>query len=108
MIKVYSLLVIVIALLLYGIYKQFQVEELKSEVAVLKSENKQCKKYVADTQDKINALKGRLGYLSVEAASLRSDIIFIKANPCSWSIPETEDYLQQLQTGIVEAKNESE
>jgi hypothetical protein len=108
MIKLYTLLVTVIALLLYGIYKQSEVEKLESTITILKMENCKYKKHIADTEDKLNALKGSLSYLNIEALSLRSDIEFIKSNPGSWSIPETEDYLVQLQSGIAEAKNESE
>jgi hypothetical protein len=77
-------------------------------VAALKKENNQYKKHIADTEDKMNALKGRLSYLNIEAQSLQTDIKFIKSNPGSWPIPETEDYLRQLQSGIAEANNESE
>jgi predicted nucleic acid-binding Zn-ribbon protein len=108
MIKIYLLLVTVIALLLYGIYKQSEVEKLESEVTALKKENNIYKKHIAETEDKMNALKGKLSYLNIEAQSLQSDIEFIKLNPASWSIAETGDYLQQLQSGIAEAKNESE
>ncbi len=108
MIKIYSLLMVVIALLLYGIYKQYQVQELKAEILELKQTNSEYKIKMTNTEDKLNALKGRLGYLNVEAASLRSDIIFIKANPGKWYIPETENGLQDLETGITEAQNESE
>lgn len=108
MIKIYSLLMVVIALLLYGIYKQYQVAELKAEILQLKHTNSEYKKKMANIQDKFSALKGQLGYLNVEAASLRSDIIFIKANPGQWSIPETENGLEELETGITEAQNESE
>ena len=108
MIKIYVLLITVIALLLYGIFKQSEVEELESAVTALKKENNHYKKRIAETEDKMNALKGKLSYLNIEAQSLQSDIEFIKANPASWSITETDDYLQQLQSGIAEAKNESE
>jgi predicted nucleic acid-binding Zn-ribbon protein len=108
MIKIYLLLVAVIGLLLYGIYKQSQVEQLESTIMVLKKQNNQYKKHIADTEDKISALKGKLSYLNVEAQSLQTDIEFIKSYPCSWSIDETGDYLQQLQSGIAQAKNESE
>jgi cell division protein FtsB len=108
MIKTYLLLVTVIALLMYGIYKQSEVEELEAVVTALTKENNQYKKHLAETEDKMNALKGNLSYLNVEAQSLRSDVEFIKSNPVSWSIIETEDYLQQLQSGITAAKMESE
>ncbi len=108
MIKTYLLLVTVIALLLYGIYEQSEVADLESAVTALKKENNQYKKQLTDTKDKMNALKGKLSYLDIEANSLQSDIEFIKANPGTLSIVETEDYLVQLQTGIAEAKNGSE
>jgi chromosome segregation ATPase len=108
MAKLYLLLVTVIALLVYGIYKQSQVEELESAVTALKTENSKYKKHIAETEDKMNSLKGKLAYLNIEARSLQSDIEFIKLNPGIWSIPETEHYLEQLQAGIGEAKNESE
>ena len=108
MIKIYSLLITVIALLLYGIYKQSEVEELQSAVTALKSENQQFKKHLSEATDKMDALKGKLSYLNVEAQSLKTDLEFIKSNPGSWSIPETEQYLHQLQSGIEIAKNESE
>ena len=108
MAKIYLLLVTVIALLLYGIYKQSEVEDLQSTITALQTENSKYKKHISETEDKMNALKGKLNYLHVEAQSLQSDIEFIKSNPGSWSIVETQDYLQQLQSGITEAKNESE
>ena len=108
MIKISILLLTVIALLLYGIYKQSQVEQLESAVTALKKENNQYKKHIAETEDKMNALKSKLSYLNVEAQSLQTDIEFIKLNPGSWSIVETGDYLEQLQSGIAQAKNESE
>ena len=108
MIKIPILLLTVIALLLYGIYKQSQVEQLQSAVTALTKENHQYKKRIAETEDKMTALKGKLSYLNVEAQSIKSDIEFIKLTPGSWSITETEDYLEQLQSGIEIAKNESE
>ena len=108
MLKIYLLLVTIIALLLYGIYKQSEIRKLESAVTTLKKENNQYKKHITDAEDKLNALKGKLSYLNIEAQSLQSDIEFIKLNPASWPIPETEDYIEQLQSGIVEAQNESE
>jgi cell division protein FtsB len=108
MIKIYLLLVTIIALLLYGIYEQSEVEKLESAVTALTKENKQYKKHIAEEEDKMNVLKGELAHLNIEAQSLRTDVEFIKSNPGSWSIAETQDYLQQLQSGIEVAKNESE
>lgn len=108
MIRIYPLLLVIISLLLYGIYKQYQVEKLKSQVEVLSNSNQVYKKKMEDAEDRFNMLKGRLNYLNVEAASLKSDIIFIKSNPGEWPLPETEEGIQQLQSGIAEAENSCE
>ena len=108
MLRMYPLLLVIISLLLYGIYKQYQVEKLKAEVEALSNSNKVYKKKMENAQDRFNMLRGRLSYLNVEAASLKSDIIFIKANPGEWPLPETEESIQQLQSGIEEAQSSCE
>lgn len=108
MIRIYPLLLVIISLLLYGIYKQYQVEKLKAKVEALSDSNSVYKKKIKAAEDRFNMLRGRLSYLNVEAASLKSDIIFIKSNPGEWSLPETEESIQQLQSGIAEAENSCE